>query len=143
MWTSGISRDGTLASRAASCRLAAKELPCPLDVPRLRSKVADRDPDREPTVQPGVREEDLAGPVDGVHDGRVVVVRARNPSEADRRERHGRHQLPVRIVPDPPRERLGQLDVTLDPSAQPVEAEPAKLDPQLQGTEAAAELGRV
>ena len=64
-------RVGSAASRRG---LRSQELPRALDVALLRAQVADRQADREPVAQPRVRQEDLAGPVDRVHQPRVQVV---------------------------------------------------------------------
>jgi hypothetical protein len=108
-------------------------------VARRRPDIPDRKADREPTVEPGVREEDLAG---GVHGRQEPLVRpieegpnlglslaggqlGRAPAQADSGERHWRQALEVRLGVDRRGQVGGQPAVGVDPLAQPLEAEVA------------------
>lgn len=156
----GIVRPASGATARAGAQapgLAPQEGPCPGDVTFFRTQVAHGQADREPAGQSGVRQEDLARPVDGGHDPGVQLVEpgvhgriGRGPGhpgwpepEADRREWHRRESLPVRVGVDPLGELGRQGEVVINPFAQALEPKGSQQDPQLQGAEAPAELGLV
>ena len=87
-----------------------------------------------PAVQGRVREVGLAGRVDTLEDGLVLVVGALSP-EADEREGHRRHDLPARRLLHPRCERARQALVLADHRLQPLAAVAADHRPELERTE--------
>src|SRR5438067_8658033 len=88
-------------------RLAAQYVPRALHVRLGRALVADRQPEHVATVELRVRDEDLAGRVDGGQQPLVVLVRTL-ATEAHDGERPRCAQLPPGFVAHPVLEQLSQ-----------------------------------
>ena len=111
----------------------------------LGADVPDGEPQGEAAVEPGVRQEHLAGGVHGVEQPRVQVVEVagglgRVRAEAHHRERGGGEALEAAVGVDPVREEPGEPHVLGEAAADAVGAEVAQHHPQLQGAEPAPEL---
>ena len=134
----------------------AQEVPGLPDVPLFGPQVADRHADREPAAKPGMREEDRARGVHRVERRGVELVEllVGRWSSRPARRAAGSAGTPSRTArapgaPSPGRratqtpKRLGEFDVALDAPREPIEAEPAQLQPELERPEPAAQLRRV
>src|SRR5690606_2842601 len=116
----------------------AQAAPGGLDVRRSGVRGADRQPQHEPPVDPGVGEEQLAAGVDPPQQLLVHLVR-RVQAEAHQRERVRRHDLEPPVGADQVGEPGRQPHPGPDVGPQPLGAVPAQHEPQLQGTEPAAQ----
>src|SRR2546430_3909616 len=81
-------------------RGVAQNVPGTLDVRLGRPLVSDREPEHVTTVEPGVREEDLAGPVHALEQVLVRLVGTVAPEAHEREPARGDH-LPARLGPPP------------------------------------------
>src|SRR3954468_21686728 len=130
-------------------RQLSQELPCAPDVPLLRSDVADGEAEDVAAIELRVREEHLAGGVDSLEDLRVQVVEyflmnaGWREAEADEREWDRRDDLPIRIGMHPVGELSREGAVWADAGGAPLRSEATNDHPQLERTEAAAELHAV
>src|SRR5712691_6553854 len=127
----------TLRSSSAFCG-GSERVPGAADVRLGRPLVPDGETDDITAVQSRVREEELAAPVDAIHDRLVLLVRAFTP-KADHRERPRRAELPTGLVPHPALEELSEADRFPDPLLQSLAAVAAEDGPQLERPEAASE----
>ncbi len=122
----------------------------------LGPDLAKGHPDGEPSVKPGVGQEDLTRPVDRLEERLVEGVESffagliglaggarRCVAQADRRERGGCQPLEVGVGVDPRGQGGCLFDVGSDPPSKAFQAEPSEQHPELQGTEPAPELRRV
>ena len=132
-------------------RLAAEQLPDPFRVAVLAPDVAERNANRELPGEARVGQEDLASPVDRIHQASVQIIEPRRDvrlglaarkiagsiAQADRGERDRGQAFEIRVRVHPGGERGRHFEVMGDPASVSLQPEPAKHQPQLEGTETA------